>query len=79
MVLVRSRRDGRTVLLREPYNIIEYAGEPERTTYIEGLASPNMDLVTGRSTKVMPEEAYDDIRVYDGPPFLPNARFGSVS
>lgn len=78
-VYIRSRRDGRDVLLREPYNVIEYMdGDAARQTFIEGVSSPGMDLITGRGTQVMPEEVYEGIRVYDSPPFTPNNRLGSA-
>jgi len=77
-VFIRSVREGRRVLLREPYNVVEYDTDPNRQVYVEGLADPGLDLITGRSTKVGAEEVYDDIRVYDSPPFLPNVRIGSA-
>lgn len=77
-MFIRSTRNGRPVLLREPYNVVEYVEDADRNTYLEGLRDPSLDLVTGRGTAIAAEDVYDDIRVYDSPPFLPNARIGSA-
>lgn len=77
-VYIRSRVDGRDVLLREAYNVVEYdPSDPNRKTYIEGLPMPGLRLAEGGSTKDIRTavEVVDDIRVYDAPPF--NTRLGS--
>lgn len=68
----RARREGRTVLVREPYNVVEWDGE----TFIEGTPNQALDLVTGRGTKLNAEEMYEDVRIFDYPPY-PNSRIGS--
>lgn len=79
MVFLRSRRNGRDVLLREPYNVVQY-GE---VTLIEGLRNDTLrHLPAGRSAAgAVPEGGamiYDGVRVYDSPPFMPNFRMGSA-
>lgn len=75
---LRSRRDGRDVLLREPYNVVTYdSSDPSLMAYVEGVPDPGLDLITGRAkVRVDPADIYDGIRVYDKPPFL--TRFGSA-
>lgn len=69
-MFIRARRNGRTVLIREPYNIVEFdTSDPNRDTYLEGIADPTLDLVTGRGTNLNAELALDDIRVFDKPPY----------
>lgn len=61
--------------LRERYNIVWYGTNPTMT-FIEGLPEPELRLIMGNDTKdVNDTEVYDEIRVYDAPPF--NNRIGS--
>jgi len=69
-VFIKARREGRTVYIREPYNIVEYdTSDPNRGTFLEGIADPTLDLITGRGTKLNAELLLDEIRVYDHPPY----------
>lgn len=75
MVFIRSRRYGRDVLLREPYNVVAYGD----ITLIEGLRNDALRGMGRVATGTLdPASIYDGIRVYDDPPFLPNTRFGKA-
>lgn len=65
-VYIRTRRNGRSVLVREQYNIVDFG---DGVTYIEGIASPELRLAAGCCTADQTtEEYFDDIKIYDTPP-----------
>lgn len=74
---IRTRKDGKSVLLREQYNIVEFGPDPV-DTYIEGVAMPGLRACldsTADAPAGSQREIVDDIRVYDTPPY--NNRIGS--
>ena len=75
-VFLRTRRNQRSVLVREQYNVVQYGTDPNGMTFIEGLRNDALRSRTAAAVADAGAEIYDDIRVYDAPPF--NSRFGGA-
>jgi hypothetical protein len=76
-VFIRSRRNGRDVLIRDRYNIVQYGTGDDAKTYVEGLPMREIRQVQDGNEAPRTEEIYDEILVCDSAPYT--TRFGTVS
>jgi hypothetical protein len=72
-VFVREKRDGRVAYRREQYNIVSYNNDTvaDPPTYVEGLPDPAL------RPGIRHEEVYDDVLIYDAPPY-PKTSIGRI-
>ncbi len=81
MVLIKARLNGADVTIREPYNIValDFGDGTPVKTYLEPagalLRQPSPDDANSGADASARAEVYDEVRVYDAPPF-PKSRMG---
>ncbi len=66
MVFLRSTREGRKVLIRQRFNIVQYGTDPNAETFIEGLHDPVMRLLADPTSDIKDVEIFEEkIKIFD--------------
>ncbi len=80
-VFIKTKIDGKDAYVREPYNIValDFRTGQAPKVYMEPagtlLRQPSPDDSLSRADASARAEVYDELRIYDSPPF-PKSRWG---